>query len=551
MNRFEFQESELLSRRLAAIVDNSDDAIVGKDLNSIITSWNKAAERIFGYSADEMIGTSVMRLIPTEHQHEEEKILACIRRDERYDHFETTRLTKDGRHIHVSLTISPIKDANGNVIGASKIARDITEKKRAEEALREAQRAAEVANIERARLLESERAARSEAERASRMKDEFLATLSHELRTPLNAVLGWANTLRAGRPSPEELAEGLETIERNARVQAQLIDDLLDMSRIISGKVRLDVQRIDLPAIVAASIDTVRASALAKGVLLQKVIDPLNAPVAGDPSRLQQVFWNLLNNAIKFTPKGGRVQVLLKRVDSQVEVSIVDTGEGISDEFLPYIFDRFKQVDASTTRRYRGLGLGLSLVKQLVELHGGTVRAKSDGPGKGATFVVSLPLIVFHPPSEEREPQHPRSRSGEVPLLPLISLKDTTLLVIDDDPDACNLLKRLLESTEATVYVAGSAEDGMDHLLTKPVDVLICDIGMPDVDGFSFIRRVRALDDRQRSEVAAVALTAYARLEDRTEAIRAGFQNYLPKPVEPAELLAVVQSLANPRSKRR
>ena len=201
MNQFEFQDSDLLSRRLAAIVDNSDDAIVGKDLNSIITSWNKAAERIFGYSADEMIGTSVMRLIPTEHQHEEEKILACIRRGERYDHFETTRLTKDGRHIHVSLTISPIKDANGNVIGASKIARDITEKKRAEEALKEAQRTAEVANIERARLLESERAARSEAERASRMKDEFLATLSHELRTPLNAVLGWANTLRAGRPS--------------------------------------------------------------------------------------------------------------------------------------------------------------------------------------------------------------------------------------------------------------------------------------------------------------------------------------------------------------
>jgi signal transduction histidine kinase len=230
------------------------------------------------------------------------------------------------------------------------------------------------------------------------MKDEFLATLSHELRTPLNAVLGWANTLRAGRPSPEELAEGLETIERNARVQAQLIDDLLDMSRIISGKVRLDVQLIDLPVIVAASIDTVRASALAKGVLLQKVIDPLNAPVAGDPSRLQQVFWNLLNNAIKFTPKGGRVQVLLKRVNSQVEVSVVDTGEGISDEFLPYIFDRFKQVDASTTRRYRGLGLGLSLVKQLVELHGGTVRAKSDGPGRGATFVASLPLIVFASP---------------------------------------------------------------------------------------------------------------------------------------------------------
>src|SRR5215469_5842863 len=548
MNHFEFRESDLLSRRLSAIVDNSDDAIVGKDLNSIITSWNKGAERIFGYSADEMIGTSVMRLIPTEQQHEEEKILACIRRGERYDHFETTRLTKDGRHIHVSLTISPIKDANGKVIGASKIARDITEKKRAEEALREAQRVAEVANIERARLLESERAARSEAERTSRMKDEFLATLSHELRTPLNAVLGWANALRIGRPQPAELTEGLEAIERNARAQAQMIDDLLDMSGIISGKVRLDVQRLDLPALVAASIDTVRASAATKGVRLQVVIDPLDAFISGDPGRLQQVFWNLLNNAIKFTPREGRVQVLLERVDSQVEVSIIDTGEGISPEFLPYIFDRFQQADASTTRRYRGLGLGLAIVKQLVELHGGTVRAKSAGLGKGAAFIVSLPLIILHPTDEWQRPNlQPRRR--DVPPLSTVSLESVTVLVIDDESDARDLLKRLLESAGAAVHLAGSAEDGMAQLLIKPVDVLICDIGMPDGDGFSLMRRIRALNDSHKSGVAAVALTAYARMEDRTEAIRSGFQNHLPKPVEPMELLAVVRSLANPRSR--
>jgi PAS domain S-box-containing protein len=544
------QESDLISRRLAAIVDSSDDAIVGKDLNSIITSWNKGAERIFGYSAEEMIGTSIMRLIPSELQSEEEDILACLRRGERYDHFETIRLSKDGRRIHVSLTISPIKDANGNVIGASKIARDITDRKLAEEALREAQKVAEVADAEKARLLESERAARSEAEKANRMKDEFLATLSHELRTPLNAVLGWANTLRASHPRPEELAEGLETIERNARAQAQLIDDLLDMSRIVSGKVRLDVQRLDLPTIIATSVETVRPSALAKGVRLQMVVDPLNASVSGDPDRLQQVFWNLLNNAIKFTPKGGRVQVLLERVNSQLEVSITDTGEGIPPEFLPYIFDRFRQADASTTRRYRGIGLGLAIVKHLVELHGGTVRAKSAGIGKGATFIVSLPLIVLHPPPEARERQHPQSGPQNLPVLPTVSLKNVTVLVIDDEPDSCNLLKRLLESTGAVVYLARSAMDGMECLRTKPVNVLICDIGMPDEDGFSLIRRIRALDDRQRSEVAAVALTAYARLEDRTEAIRAGFQNHLSKPVEPAELLAVVQSLASSRSKR-
>jgi PAS domain S-box-containing protein len=543
-------ESDLIPRRLAAIVDSSDDAIIGKDLNSIITSWNQGAERIFGYSAEEMIGTSIMRLIPPERQGEEEEILSYLKRGERFEHFETVRTTKEGRHLHVSLTISPIKDANGRVVGASKIARDITDRKLSEEALREAQKAAEAAKADRERLLESERAARSEAERASYMKDEFLATLSHELRTPLNAVLGWATALRAGHFPTEELEQGLETIERNARVQAQIIEDLLDMSRIISGKVRLDVQRVDLPAVVAAAIDTVRASASAKGVRLQTIIDPLNAPVTGDPNRLQQVFWNLLSNAIKFTPKGGRVQVLLERVDSHVEVSIIDTGEGISPEFLPYVFDRFKQADASTTRRHGGLGLGLAIVKQLVELHGGSVRVKSSGTGKGASFIVSLPMTVLHPLQEPWERGHPQSKPRDLPSVPAISLNNVSVLVIDDELDARNLLKLLLESAGAVVYLAPSAEQGMEHLLTKSVDVLICDIGMPDVDGYSLMRRIRALGDGQKSEVAAVALTAYARLEDRTEAMSAGFQNHLPKPVEPAELLAVVHSLANPRSKR-
>jgi PAS domain S-box-containing protein len=543
-------ESDLIPRRLAAIVESSDDAIIGKDLNGIITSWNQGAERIFGYSAEEMIGTSIMRLIPPERQGEEEEILSCLKRGERFEHFETVRIAKEGRQLHVSLSISPIKDANGRVVGVSKIARDITDRKLSEEALREAQKVAKAANADRKRLLESERAARSEAERANHIKDEFLATLSHELRTPLNAMLGWAAALRAGHSSTEELEQGLETIERNARVQGQIIEDLLDMSRIISGKLRLDVQRLDLPAVLAEAIDTVRASASAKGVRLQAIVDPLNAPVTGDPNRLQQVFWNLLSNAIKFTPKGGRVQVLLERVDSHVEVSIIDTGEGISPEFLPYIFNRFQQADASTTRRYGGLGLGLAIVKQLVELHGGSVRVKSSGIGKGATFIVSLPVTVLHPLQEPWERGHPQSKPRDLPSIPAISLDNVSVLVIDDELDARNLLKLLLESAGAVVYLAPSAEQGMEHLLTKSVDVLICDIGMPDVDGYSLMRRIRALDDGQKSEVAAVALTAYARLEDRTETMRAGFQNHLPKPIEPAELLAVVHSLANPRSKR-
>jgi signal transduction histidine kinase len=409
-----------------------------------------------------------MRLIPLDRQAEEEEILSRIKRGERYDNFDTIRVTKDGRQLHVSLTISPIKNANGYVIGASKIARDITERKLAEKALDEARKIAEAADAERQRLLESERAARSEAERVNRIKDEFLATLSHELRTPLNAVLGWATTLRVGILGTQELAQGLEAIERNARVQAQIIDDLLDMSRIISGKVGLDVQCLDLSTIVAEAIETVRSTASAKGVRLQTVIDPLNAPVSGDPNRLRQVFWNLLNNAIKFTWKGGCVHVLLERVDSNVEVSITDTGEGISPEFLPYIFDRFEQADASTTRRHGGLGLGLAIVKHLVELHGGEIRAISDGVGKGATFIVSFPLLVVHllpvqlkPEHPQRKPEHPQSKPQDLPLLSEISLKDVNVLVIDDERDACNLLKLLLKSAGASVYLAQSADEGI------------------------------------------------------------------------------------------
>ena len=420
--------SEITSRRLAAIVASSDDAIIGKDLNSIITSWNIGAERIFGYTADEMIGTSIMRLIPPNRHAEEMEILAHIRRGERFDHFETIRLAKDGRELSVSVTVSPIKDSAGHVIGASKVARDITERRKAEAALKMAMEEVETANRERLQLLDSEREARSQAELASRMKDEFLATLSHELRTPLNAVLGWAHILRSGKLQIEELKQGLDTIERNARIQAQIIEDLLDMSRIISGKVRLDIAQIDLPAVLNDSIDTVRAAADAKGIQLQAVVDPRAGPISGDADRLRQVFWNLLNNAIKFTPKGGQARVLLERVKSHIEVSVIDTGEGIAPEFLPYVFDRFQQGDASTTRRHGGLGLGLAIVKQLVELHGGTVHVRSEGIDKGTTFTIHLPLLAvnFGPDKESR---HSRTAPRENQPLADVSLADVHVLV--------------------------------------------------------------------------------------------------------------------------
>ena len=535
--------AESASRWLAAIVASSDDAIIGKDLKSIITSWNFGAERIFGYTADEMIGTSIMRLIPPDRREEELEILSRIRRGERFDHFETIRLAKDGRQLNVSITVSPIKDSTGHVVGASKVARDITERKKTEEALKKAAEEAEAANRERLQLLDREREARLQAERANRLKDEFLATLSHELRTPLNAVLGWANILRLAKLEGEELRQGLDTIERNARVQAQIIDDLLDMSRIISGKVRLDVQRVDLPAVLNESIETLRATAEAKGVRLQVVVDPFAGPISGDPSRLQQVFWNLLNNAIKFTPKGGKVRVVLERVNSHVEVSVIDTGEGIAPEFLPYIFDRFQQGDASTTRRHGGLGLGLAIVKQLVGLHGGDVSVKSGGIGQGAAFIVQLPLIaVYSEPDEER--RHPRAALRENQPLPEVSLDNVHVLVVDDEIDARELVKRLLEMAGATVSMAGSASEAMERILAGRPDVLVCDIGMPGEDGYSLIRRLRGLEEKQESVLPAVAVTAYARSEDRTKAIRSGFQNHLAKPVEPAELLAVVSSLA-------
>ena len=538
--------SEITSRRLAAIVASSDDAIIGKDLNSIITSWNFGAEHIFGYTADEMIGTSIMRLIPSDRQVEEREILARIRSGERLDHFETIRLAKDGRQLSVSITVSPIKDSAGHVVGASKVARDITERKKAEAALKKAAEDAEAANRERVQLLDSERAARSQAEQASRMKDEFLATLSHELRTPLNAVLGWAHILRTGKLKVEEHKQGLDTIERNARVQAQIIEDLLDMSRIISGKVRLAVKEIDLPTVLNESIETIRAPAEAKGVSLQAIVDARAGPISGDPDRLRQVFWNLLNNAIKFTPAGGQVQVVLERIDSHIAVSVIDTGEGIAPEFLPYVFDRFQQGDASTTRRHGGLGLGLAIVKQLVELHGGHIRVKSAGIGRGTTFAVHLPLMAVYSEASKERPGS-RATPRESQPLPDVSLANVHVLVVDDEVDARELVKRLLEMAGATVSMAGSASEAIERILAARPDVLVCDIGMPAEDGYSLIRQLRVLEESRESALPAVALTAYARSEDRTKAIRSGFQNHLAKPVEPAELLAIVSSLAGRR----
>ncbi|MBX3261904.1 MAG: response regulator [Labilithrix sp.] len=406
----------------------------------------------------------------------------------------------------------------------------------------EAKRAAE----DRARLLEAERVARVETERASLLKDEFLATLSHELRTPLNAVLGWSDLLLARVTTPGDARRGLETIARNARAQAQLIDDLLDLNRIVSGKLRLDVQRVEPLPIVEAALESVRPSAAAKSIVFRRTVDPDAGPVLGDPNRLQQIVWNLLSNAVKFTPRGGTIGVVLRRVRSVVEISIRDSGVGISPEFLPYIFERFRQADSTTTRRFGGLGIGLSIVKHLVDLHGGSVRAESEGCGKGATFTVSLPVRAVRDldasPPEQRTADSPTLAAGAA-----VSLEGIKVLVVDDENDARDLVKVVLSDASADVLTAGSAREALALVRAQRPDVIVSDIGMPDRDGYDFIRDVRSLATVGGGKTPAIALTAFARSEDRTKAMLAGYQVHVSKPIEPRELVATVKSLASTR----
>ncbi|RIK84143.1 MAG: hypothetical protein DCC67_05230 [Planctomycetota bacterium] len=426
----------------------------------------------------------------------------------------------------------PLKDAAGNALLWFGTNTDVTEQRRAAE--------------ERERLLQAEQRARADAEQANRLKDEFLATLSHELRTPLNAILGWAQLLSVTPHDNAEIAEGINVIERNARAQARLIEDLLDMSRIVSGKLRLDIQRLDVAEIVQAAVQSVAPAAEAKEIRLETAIDRHAGPVRGDAARLQQVVWNLLSNAIKFTPKGGKVQLALERINSHVEITVADTGVGIEPDFLPHVFEQFRQADGTTTRRHVGLGLGLAIVKNLVEAHGGSVRAASPGAGKGATFTVALPLMVVHEelPSGGEHPcissdhvDHALAGGGRM-------LAGVSVLVVDDESDARSLIRRTLEACEATVFVAASAAEAVETLRRERPRVLVSDIGMPEEDGYSLVHRIRKLPPDEGGATPAAALTAFARSEDRRRALLAGFQAHVAKPVEPAELVAVVASLA-------
>jgi PAS domain S-box-containing protein len=692
------QRAEEALAHLAAIVESSDDAILSKDLDGVIQSCNAAAERIFGYSAAELVGRPITILIPAERREEESNILDRLRRGERIDHFETVRMTKAGRAIDVSLTISPIRGPSGAIVGASKIARDITDRKRAEQALRRAQQVArfmanasvaltdlsdsrtilhkvaslsvpffadwcmadvvneggalerlvvahddphkaglaqEVAHrwlpeasdrggpgrvaatgkpeiVEEVRdgglvpwvreaehrrvLLElgfasylcvpvtwrgrtravltfvtgrSERRCESadlriaedlaqrtavaienallyrSALEADHRKDDFLAVLSHELRTPLTAIVGWSHLLREGTANPEMVQKAAETIHRNAQIQARLISDILDISRIVAGKMRLDVHPVELAAVVEAALDTLRPAAEAKAVRLEPLLDR-EAAVSGDANRLQQIVWNLLSNAIKFVPeRTGRVEVYLEARGPHVRLTVEDNGPGIDSAFLPHVFDRFRQEESGANRRSQGLGLGLALVRQLVELHGGTVRAANRPDRRGASFTVELPhqtvarAAMVVEPTDERLQVEPPLWLDKAP-----SLGGVRVLVVDDHEDAREMLRAVLERCGATVVVAASAVEALARVTGEKPDVVLSDVEMPEQNGYDLLRQLRSLPAASGGQTPAVALTAYSSAHDRVKLLQAGFQMHVPKPVQPAELATVVASLA-------
>jgi PAS domain S-box-containing protein len=533
------EQARVSEQRLRGIFDQATAGIVQVDVAGRFLDVNDRFCQIVGLPAEQLYRLSILDITEPEDVEATARSFQHMLETGAPFVLEKRYRGSNGMPIWASSSVSLIRDTAGNPAGAVAVTIDISARRSAEDRLRE------VAE-ERERLLEAERTAREEAERTSRIKDEFLATLSHELRTPLNAILGWSQIMKQRVGDPAEVERGLSVIERNARAQAQIIEDLLDMSRIISGKIRLDVQPVDFVALVQSAVETVKPGTDAKGIELSATVGPLQGvTVTGDANRLHQVLWNLLSNAVKFTPKGGRVRVLLDHDDAHLEIQVSDSGEGIAPDFLSFVFDRFRQADATSTRRHGGLGLGLAIVKQLVELHGGTIRVHSDGLGTGTTFTVTLPLVT-EADEPERESVEQRRKSlppAAIPRAHTAELAGLTILVVDDEPDARALVQRLLEDHEARVASAGSVDEAMKLLSGRRFDLVVSDIGMPNEDGYALIRRLRALEPAQGGTTPAIAVTAYARAEDRSKALRAGFQVHLVKPIEPGELISVAASL--------
>jgi PAS domain S-box-containing protein len=540
------EEPLLSAAMLRWMNDLAGQGILVTDADLNIRAWNRWLEEHSELSADEVLGRNLLEVYSELEKRRLDRHYKWVLEGQ-------TRVLSQRLHGHLlplptnfsqsgfdemqqTARISPLMDDGGQVIGTVTLIEDVTER-----VAREAELQAEV--DARTRALAREKAAREEAEMANHLKDEFLATVSHELRTPLTAILGWSNMLLTGRLDGESHDRALETIHRNAQAQNQLISDLLDVSRIISGKLRLDLRTVDLHKVIAAAVEATRPTAEGKGVVVTMSLDPHAGPVNGDADRLQQVIWNLLTNSIKFTPEGGQIEVTSEIVETHVEVTVRDTGIGISPEFLPHIFDRFRQANPGTNRIHGGMGLGLSIVHQLVELHGGTVRAESEGEGRGATFVVSLPFVMVEEEMKlaERKPATAATRL-EIECPP--ALQGLRVLVVDDEADTRDMQRAVLEHCKAEVFTAGSASEALEAVARLRPDVLISDVGMPEEDGYSLIAKVRALPPERGGRTPAVALTAYVRVEDRVKVLRSGFQLHVSKPLEPNELVAVVANLA-------
>lgn len=528
----ELAASEERYRTLIAQVKNY--AIFAVDLEGRATTWNEGVERVLGWPREEFLGLPTERLLPPED------LASGVRRRELQRAAEEGSTSndrwlrrKDGTPIYASGMTSRVVDSAGHIVGFSEVLRDRT--------------AWKLAQDERDILLESERKARQDAEEANRLKDEFLATLSHELRSPLNAIVGWVHVVRRHTETIPEVARGLAVIERNARVQSQIINDLLDMSRIMTGKVQLSARSMSLQKVIAAALDAIRPAAEAKEITLSTHLEPGVDRIRGDSNRLQQIMWNLLTNAVKFTPVGGTVQVLVERADGHIEICVQDNGVGINSAFLPFVFDRFRHADAATPGAQGGLGLGLSIVKSLIELHGGTVRAKSAGEGHGASFVISLPSPHHGEPQETLEQ---RSAPAAFSLANLPRLDGVAALIVDDEADSLLFSGRLLEERGARVLLAVDVQQALETLRSEPVDILISDIGMAHEDGYQLIAQLRGSADARAARIPAIAVTAYARAEDRQRMLLAGFQMHISKPIEPQELIAGIASLVGVTSRK-
>ncbi|KAF3887897.1 MULTISPECIES: ATP-binding response regulator [Nostocales] len=520
----DLQVAEETIRLLLSAVQQSKDSIIITTAKldppgPEIVFVNPAFSQMTGYEIEEVLGKTPRLL---QGPKTDRSVLDDLRKhlsEAIPFHGEAINYHKDGTEYYVEWNISPICNVNQTITHFIAIQRDITARKRMEE--------------ERESLLSREQANRAEAEAANRIKDEFLAMLSHELRTPLTPILGWSRLLQTNKLPEAKLQQAMASIEEHAKRQAKLIDDLLDLSRIVRGKLTLNLTSVTLIVPLAAALETVRLAAEAKSIRIKTVLESTVEPVMGDADRLQQVFWNLLSNAIKFTSEGGSIIVELQRVNRYAHITVSDTGQGIHPDFLPFVFDRFRQEDSSITRQFGGLGLGLAISRQLVEAHGGTIVVESLGVGKGTTFTIKLPLI--------KAPQQTHSNPKKPPLF--LDLSNIKVLVVEDDAGTREFITFALEQYGANVNAVGSATEALEVLAQSKPNILIIDIGMSKVDGYTLLRQIRSMSQEQGGQIPAIALTAYVGENNRQQALAAGFQMHVPKPVEPAEIAVVIDQL--------